>query len=164
MKKLNVSPGDIIATLFGTYHHYSLVTDRICEEGLPMLISATKRNGTVREETWNTVTQGKQTYITKLSLNGTVEEVLAKARSRVDSWKYSLAGSNCEHFVNWARGVGMTSNQVQAGVAGGLLGAIAVGVLSEEPKTLKVFAGAALMGAIAVSAAKAAEKKKRPSP
>lgn len=55
----NLNAGDIVVSNFDVYQHWSLVSDSLCEKGLPMLISATKRNGTVQEESWDVVTQGK---------------------------------------------------------------------------------------------------------
>ena len=63
MEEINVKPGDIIVTNYGTYQHWSLVSDRIGADNKLMPISATKRLGTVAEEMWDTVVKGKKTYI-----------------------------------------------------------------------------------------------------
>ena len=42
--------GAAVITDFGPYDHYSIVSDRLGQDGKPMLISHTQRNGTVKEE------------------------------------------------------------------------------------------------------------------
>jgi hypothetical protein len=59
MNTLEVQAGDVVVTTFGMDQHWSLVSDKFCSLGKNMLISATKRTGTVREEPWDDVTQGK---------------------------------------------------------------------------------------------------------
>lgn len=159
MKEIVVNPGDVVVTNFGIYQHWSLVTDRVCELGNYMLISATKRNGTVREEPWHIVTGGKETYVARVETVRPVQEVLANARSQIGQWAYSVTDSNCEHFVKWASGLKMSSSQVKAGVAGSVAGVFAVATISENPKLLKFLGGALLIGGLAVLAAKVAEKK-----
>ncbi|EKF9596217.1 lecithin retinol acyltransferase family protein [Vibrio cholerae] len=155
----NLKAGDIIVSDFGIYQHWSLVSDTICDKGLPMLISATKRTGTVQEETWDVVTQGKHTYQAKISYERPVSEVLKLARSQIGTWKYSLTDRNCEHFTKWATGLKISSTQVVAGATGAILGASFVGLFSENPKFAKFLTGAVALGGLAVLAAKAVEKK-----
>jgi hypothetical protein len=57
MNTLEVQAGDVVVTTFGMDPHWSLVSDKFCSLGKNMLISATKRTGTVREEPWDDVTQ-----------------------------------------------------------------------------------------------------------
>jgi hypothetical protein len=152
------SPGDIVVTNFTGYQHWSLVSDKLCDLGKPFLISATKRNGTVREEPWDTVTQGKRTYVADVSYSRSVSEVLAMARSQVNQWRYSIRKNNCEHFAKWATGLEVSSTQVVAGVSGAVLGATAVGVIAEKPTTVKFLGGALLLGGLAVLASKANKK------
>lgn len=154
MNTINVKPGDIVATDFGLYEHWSIVTDKICDQGKYMLISATKRNGTVREEPWDTVTQGKKTIISDALPIGTVEEMLQKARTQIDIWKYAVTGNNCEHFIKWASGVKVSSTQVVSGVTLGTAGAGLVAVCSENPTALKLLGGFVLGLGIGVAAAK----------
>ena len=155
----NLNPGDIVVSNFGVYQHWSLVSDSLCEKGLPMLISATQRNGTVQEESWEVVTKGKHTYPAKVTYDRPVPEVLELARSQIGKWKYSLADRNCEHFAKWATGLKMTSTQVVAGTSGAFLGASLVGLCSEKPKFAKFLGGALALGGLAVLATKAVEKK-----
>ncbi|CAH8206859.1 lecithin retinol acyltransferase family protein [Vibrio aestuarianus] len=159
MKTITVKAGDIVVSDFGIYQHWSLVSDTFCEKGLPMLISATKRNGTVKEEPWHVVTQGKHTYPVKDTYERSVNEVLELARSQIDTWKYSLSERNCEHFTKWATGIKVSSTQVVAGVSGAALGASLVGLCSENPKFAKFLGGALLVGGLAVLGAKAIERK-----
>ncbi|GAB6069939.1 lecithin retinol acyltransferase family protein [Thiomicrorhabdus hydrogeniphila] len=158
MKELKVKPGDVVVTNFGMYQHWSLVTDRMCELGNYMLISATKRNGTVQEEAWHTVTGGKETYVAQVEGELPLTQVLANARSQIGTWVYSVTDKNCEHFVKWASGIQVSSTQVKAGVAGALTGVAAVAALSENPKLIKFLGGALVIGGLAVYAAKALEK------
>jgi len=159
MKGLSVNPGDVVVSDFGVYQHWALVTDQVCEQGNPMLISATKRNGTVKEEKWSDVTQGKYTYVTNISFDKDLIDVLADARSQIDSWTYSVTNNNCEHFIKKITGLKVTSKQVTAGISGAAVGATLVATLSENPKTIKILGVAALIGGIAILAAKATEKK-----
>ena len=152
-------PGDIVVTDFTGYQHWSLVSDKLCDLGKPFLISATKRNGTVREEPWDTVTHGKETYVADVSYLRPVSEVLVMARSQIGQWRYSLTSNNCEHFVKWVAGLEVSSKQVVSGVAGALVGATAVGLIAEKPTTAKFLGGALLLGGLAVIASKASEKK-----
>jgi len=54
-------PGELIMTSLGNYEHKSIVSDRKCPLGKPMLISATARTGTVMEEPYDTVVMGRKT-------------------------------------------------------------------------------------------------------
>lgn len=100
----NIKAGDIVVSNFSVYQHWSLVSDSLCGKGLPMLISATKRTGTVQEESWDIVTQGKHTYPAEISYDRPVSEVLEHARTQIGKWKYSVTDYNCEHFAKWATG------------------------------------------------------------
>lgn len=158
MEEINVKPGDIIVTNYGTYQHWSLVSDRIGADNKLMLISATKRLGTVAEEMWDTVVKGKRTYVVDSQITTPVKTILEKARSQIGTWKYSLTSNNCEHFVKWSAGVEVTSTQVKAFGTGALLGVAGVAALSEDPKLVKFLGAALLLGGVAVMTAKALEK------
>ncbi|EOY4517341.1 lecithin retinol acyltransferase family protein [Vibrio vulnificus] len=159
MKNIVVSAGDVVVSDFGGYQHWSIVTDTFCSKGLPQLISATKRNGTVREEPWDVVTQGKHTYVADIKYDRPVSEVLRLSRSKIGSWVYSLTDNNCEHFAKWATGLKVSSTQVVAGVSGAAAGAALVGLCAENPKAAKLLGGAVVLGGLAVLAARAVEKK-----
>lgn len=158
MQNVIVSPGDIVVSDFGMYQHWSIVSDATCQKGLPMLISATQRNGTVQEEPWDIATSGKRTYVANITLQRDRSEIIAQARSKIGTWTYSVTSSNCEHFVNWAAGLQVTSKQVTAGVVGAVGGAILAGVLSEKPTTAKLLGWAIVLGGLAVASTKAIEK------
>lgn len=154
------NPGDVVVTNFTGYQHWSLVSDKLCDLGKPFLISATKRNGTVREEPWDTVTHGKETYVADVSYARPVSEVLAMARSQIDQWRYSLTSNNCEHFVKWVAGLEVSSKQVVLGVSGAVVGATAVGLIAEKPTTAKLLGGALVLGGLAVLTSKADKRGK----
>ena len=156
---MNVKAGDVVVSDFGLYQHWSLVTDRFCELGLPMLISATERNMTVQEESWEAVTQGKKTYVTELNYTKPLTEVLAEARSQIGQWSYSLTSKNCEHFVKWSTGLKVSSSQVKAGVGAAGATAAVLGLCSENPKVAKILGWSVLIGGLAVLASKALEKE-----
>ncbi len=158
MQNLTVKPGDVVVTDFGPYLHWSLVTDRLCHMGRYMLISATKRNGTVKEETWDEVTQGKKTYVAQVTYTNPLDKVLINARSKIGKWQYSVTDNNCEHFVRWATGLQVTSTQVTAGVGGAVAGATLVSLLSENPKPLKFLGGALFVAGLAMYVTRPKEK------
>lgn len=159
MHNLAVQAGDVVVTQFGLYQHWSLVSDKLCAQGKNMLISATKRTGTVQEETWDAVTQGKHTYVAVTETDKSIPEILSDARSQIGKWVYSATNNNCEHFVKWGSGLKVSSKQVNAGLSGALVGGAAVAALIENPKMFKILGGAALMAGIAVLKAKAAKDK-----
>lgn len=159
MQKKEVTAGDVVVTDMGTYQHFSLVSDRRCAAGKPMLISATKRNGTVQEETWDTVVGTKVAYFVSMASNRPVAEVLRVAREQIGQWVYSVSSSNCEHFINYVKGFKVTSRQVTAGAVGALAGATAVASLVDKPNAIKILAGAAIVAGIAVYATRAGEAR-----
>lgn len=147
-------PGSVVVSNFTGYQHWSLVTDRICNKGNYMLISATKRNGTVKEEPWDVVTKGSHTYVAHIESSRPVVEILDRARSQIGKWNYAVTDNNCEHFVKWATGLKVSSTQIKAGVAGAAAGAAMIGMASKEPKLWKFLAGSLFIGGIAVAATK----------
>ena len=151
-------PGDVVVTDFGSFQHWSIVTDRKCKQSKPMLISATKRNGTVKEEPWDVVTQGKNTYVADVTYTKPLLNILKDARSQIDIWKYSIFNDNCEHFVNSVIGLNISSTQIKALFVGGTAGAFLVNQIAKEPTKMKQACGAAILGAMAVSAVRAKEK------
>ncbi|MFS1980810.1 lecithin retinol acyltransferase family protein [Vibrio lentus] len=158
MNYINVKPGDIIATDFGFYEHWSIVTDNICDQGKYMLISATQRNETVDEEPWDVVTKGHKTVVSDATPVISVEDMLEKAREQIGIWKYSVISNNCEHFIKWASGAKVTSEQVVNGLAGGTAGAGLVAACSENPTLLKLLGGFVLGLGVAVATTKVTNK------
>jgi hypothetical protein len=131
---LNVKPGDFVVTQFSGYEHWSLVSDRLCEAGKYMLISATKRTGTVLEEAWDIVTGGKKTGVATINHTLSIDELLARARSQIGVWKYSVVNKNCEHFSNWAANQKVTSKQVVYALTTATIVTTAYTLISEKPK------------------------------
>ncbi|MCD9525508.1 lecithin retinol acyltransferase family protein [Photobacterium carnosum] len=140
----NVKSGDIVVSNFDLYEHYSVVSDEISTDGKPFLISATKRNGTVKEEPWDIATQGKYTYISDKKSNLSRTDILNNARSQIGKWHYSVRSSNCEHFSNWCLGLKVSSTQVVGASTGAVGGALLVKCCVDDPKPLDyIFAGTA---------------------
>lgn len=159
MKDEKLSPGDVVVTNFGIYEHWSIVSDKKCDEGLPMLISATKRNGTVKEESWSKTTEGKDTRVVEIKSDKTVVQILDDARLEIGKWTYSLHSKNCEHFVNWSLGLKMESIQVNKAIFGSIIGCVLMAIGSKRPTLLKSLSGAILIGGLALATNKAVEKE-----
>jgi hypothetical protein len=151
-------PGDILVTNFKLYQHWSLVSDKKCLQGKPMLISATKRNGTVQEETWDTVTKGHDSYITDLKHIQPIQEIVDTARSQINKWRYSVTTRNCEHFIKWVAGQEFNSKQVNNTIIGAVAGGLLAKTLLEKPTALKVLCLSALAGSAALLASRAEPK------
>ena len=124
------------------YGHYSIVSDQYCESGKPKLISARGYTDTVREEPWDEVVGNRVTVVVESFPKFSVSEILARARSKIESWNYQLLSENClsgncEHFVTYVTEGQPKSAQVRkvrrvaTAVAGGAAGAAAFGVLKE---------------------------------
>lgn len=158
MKTLEVKPGEAIVIDMGGYQHWALVSDRRCDAGKPMLISATKRTGTVQEETWDTVVASCRPLLASLEIKLTSAEVLSAAREHIGKWQYSVMSRNCEHFITLVTGHPVSSTQVIAGVGGALVGAAAAANFAKNPDAIKLLAGAALIAGIAVYAVRRTEK------
>jgi len=163
MSQTENRPGDAVITDMGLYQHHSVVTDRIGPDNMPMLISASNRTGTVREECWSTVTGGRHTYTSSRLAAIPREEVLARARSQEGKWRYGMVTDNCEQFANWSRGLGKHSKQVASTATGALLGVAVVSTASEKPTAGALFVGA-LLGAALGLAATFEPRKPTPSP
>ena len=158
MNNINVSPGDVVVTQLGAYQHWALCTDKKCPGGNYMLISATKRTLTVKEEPWAIVTHGKPSYVVDIGSNKTVSEVLAQARSYINKWQYSVRKRNCEHFVKKCLGLKAESSQVNAAIAAGALSAVAIAAFSEKPKKFTLLGTVFTAAGLAVMANKAPRK------
>lgn len=155
----STSPGDLLVTIFKCgpipYEHFSLVTDNKSDDGLYMLISATERTGTVKEEPIQQVVQGYPTHKVKLPSQLPADKVIENARECIDNWDYSVTESNCEHFVNLAYGLTPKSKIVTDGFMAALtVGATAL-VLSEKPTPVKMVCAILLGLAIGIGTSKA---------
>lgn len=137
----NVKPGDIIVSDFGIYQHWSIVSDTLCSKNKYMLISATNRNGTVREETWDEVTKGSNSYIVDLGSRDNLckRDILLKAKSYIGTWKYSLFNNNCEHFINFIVNNELKSNQLTGATLGLAFGTIATKLFLKKESQILSF-------------------------
>ncbi|EIF8196617.1 lecithin retinol acyltransferase family protein [Vibrio vulnificus] len=158
-----INPGDVIVSRFTfgpvPYQHWALASDRRCPKGYCYLISASDRTGTVKEEPAEDVIQGAPSYKADIVFKNSIPEVIAQARGQIDRWKYSVNDRNCEQFVNWAAGLGITSKQVINGTALGVLGGTATALMSEKPTWLKILGVGVACFALGVANTKAPEKK-----
>lgn len=152
---MKLVPGDVVVTDFGLYQHWSLVSDRRDAYGQYMLISASRRTGTVREEPFDRVTAGNPSYVAHHFYDKPLWEVLADARWQIDRWDYSLTGNNCEHFIHWATGHRVRSSQVQASVLGTVAGVAFTTFLGPKYRVAKLIGSAVIAGGSALMASKA---------
>jgi len=159
MKELNTTfegalrPGDLIMTSMGTYEHKSVVSDRRCPLGKPMLISATARTGTVREEPYDAVVMGRKTGYAQQQPNLPSHQVLEKARSQIGIWRYHLLTHNCEAFANWAGGLKVTSRQVNSTLSGAAISVCATKMICNNPRPAKLMLMALVGGTIGLASA-----------
>ena len=106
-------PGDRIVTSVEFFvEHHSIVSDQRCNRGKPMLISLRSETGTVCEEPYDDVVRGRETRLVQQQSPLYRDEILEKARSQIGKLRYHLLSQNCEHFANWASGLGAESPQV----------------------------------------------------
>lgn len=140
-----LKPGDLIMTNFGSYWHFSIVTDGKCREGKWQLISATARTGTVEEEPYDDVVRGRPTQLTPNQPALRANKIIASARSQVGIWKYCPITRNCEHFANWVSGFEVTSQQTRNAVFGAILAGTLTGMVARRPNPALLI-GAALIG------------------
>lgn len=126
----SLCPGEAIAVSEGPYSHWAIVSDRQ-SNGLPMLISLSKRTKSVVEETWKQVVGGKRWDSKGYLGEYSAEEVISKARSKIGDAGYSLFSNNCQHFVHWAHGVERTSPELRETLGMGVAGA-AFGYFASE--------------------------------
>ncbi len=126
-------PGELILTSMGNYEHKSVVSDRRCHLGKPMLISATARTGTVMEEPYDTVVMGRKTGYAQQQSDFPAHVVVEKARSQIEKWQYQVLMQNCEVFANWAGGLKVTSRQVNGVLSGIVISVSATKMIAKNP-------------------------------
>lgn len=153
----NLQPGELILTSIGSYEHTSIVSDRRCALGKPMLISATARTGTVMEEQYATVVRGRKTGYAPQQSNLPSHIVLKNARSQIGKWKYGVLGQNCENFANWAGGLKVTSRQVNGVLSGAAISVCATKLIVKDPSPLAYLFAALLGGAVGLASAQILE-------
>ncbi len=92
--------GSVLAIGCSGYRHL-VIAGPLGPDGKPSLISATSRLGTVMEERWDDVVQGREVRLVSTPefwIDGA--EAVARARKYIGVWKYNLLIRNCEHFVS----------------------------------------------------------------
>ena len=146
-------PGDLIITNYGTYGHYSVVSDKKCHLGRWMLISATARTNTVKEEPYSDVVCGRPTRLAQHQPMLPVSEVLHRARSQIGKWDYRLWTQNCEHFANWAAGLERSSPQVKSAIIGAATFAGSTAMIVKKPNLTLLLGVGIVGGLVGLSAA-----------
>ena len=96
--------------------HVGLVTDRRDANGLPTVISASKRRGYTHEESWNQFTEGTRATIVPMPAGVSPAEMLRRARADIGT-RWDLVSANCEHAVARWRGLPEESGQLRSSVA-----------------------------------------------
>lgn len=104
-------PGTVVSvTILLFYRHKGVVSDR-WHHGKPMVISASARARSVREEPWDVFAQGGVVTVDGYPGRMPHWEVLRRARSLIGS-AYDLFTRNCEHFVSYVHGLKPHSPQL----------------------------------------------------
>ena len=123
MFKSIYSTGAIVKVLMGAYNHYAVISDKF-DNGKPMLISLSARQGTVCEETWDYCVKNRKVVLSPVQGDLQPHQVIQRARSKLGKIKYNPLSRNCEHFARWSHGLRVESKQVQ--VALFITGAISI--------------------------------------
>lgn len=119
MTSATLKAGDLVKIGWRAYCHYAIVSDRI-HDGKPMLISLSRRTGTVAEEPWDEVVRGRRVKPSRLRPRLSADQVLQRARNQIGRRRYALLTSNCEHFARESVGLSSTSGQVRGATGTGL--------------------------------------------
>ena len=119
-----VNQGDVVEICYPIFKHYAIVCDHYVN-GYPTLISLSRRNGKVEEESWLQVTSGWPVNMSRIHGKLSGAEVVANARAYKNNkdFKWNLLTRNCEHFVRLAHGLPAESTQVRRSLTGALIGA-----------------------------------------
>lgn len=144
MKTNSLEPGQPVKIGRRGYNHYAIVSDRIAE-GRPMLISLSRRTGTVAEEPWDEVVQGRRVTPSALPSELPAPEIIARARAHLGRRRYNLLSDNCEHFVREALGLPARSRQLETAAGAGATSLLLALRLARVHPLLAVAAGAAGM-------------------
>ena len=121
----------VVIVYMGLYQHWALLSDRT-KNGKPMLISNTRRNGTVKEESWDQVVGNRQFEVHNIQISTSPSLILARARGCIDRVKYDLLQYNCEHFVREIITGIAKSTQIKQFLAIGSLAAGAIYLMSKN--------------------------------
>lgn len=112
LRNFPYSPGDIIKIRYETFTHYAVISDRIGDDGFPMVIDNSAARGSVAERTWTEAVAGKSVFLSSMVSSFTKFEIITCARSFIGEVRYSLITFNCENFVRKVLGLKPTSKQV----------------------------------------------------
>lgn len=144
--QIKYSPGSVLSIRYPLYKHFAIVSDQ-STNGKPNLISLSYRTGTVCEEAWDTVVDGRPIEPSSIMGNYSSELILKRTRQYIqNNLRYSLLKFNCEHFVRLAHGLPVESKQVQRTITGAIFGAGSCLILPNV--TVARFAFLTSMGAI----------------
>jgi hypothetical protein len=121
-------PGTVVTVqmkgLFKIAHHFALVTDKLGDDGFPMVVANAIETGGPADVRWSDFVQGRE-YRAFYPSALPPQTVLYNAYAMFGT-RYNLLRWNCEHFANAAHGRPGRSDQVRGGIAlaalmGGLL-------------------------------------------
>lgn len=144
MKSKLLQPGQPVKIGRRGYNHYAIVSDRSAG-GKPMLISLSRRTGTVAEESWDAVVQGRRVTPSALRSELPAPEIVARARAQCGRKRYRLLTANCEHFVREALGLPARSRQLETAAGAGATSLLLALRLARVHPLVAVAAGAAGM-------------------
>ncbi len=144
MKTDILEPGLAVKIGRRGYSHYAIVSDRHADDR-PMLISLSRRTGTVAEESWDEVVQGREVTRSGLPSELPPAEIIARARSHIGRRRYRLLSDNCEHFVCEVLGLPSRSRQLETAASTGATTLLVALRLARVHPLVAVAAGAAGM-------------------
>lgn len=127
----SIPPGTVVAVPVRvgpmTIMHPGLSTEQLGPDGLPTVISASKRRARrVVEEAWSSFTDGQVASIQEMASTVSVPEMLYRARADLGK-RWDLLSSNCEHAVRQWRGLPKDSPQLRYyTLAAGVVALIAI--------------------------------------
>lgn len=114
----HLRPGTIVTVrikgLFRLARHFALVTGKLGDDGMPMVVANAIQTGGPAEVRWTDFLQGRQysaSYPSTLAPQAVLHNAYAMFGTR-----YHLLRWNCEHFANAAHGRPGRSDQVRGGV------------------------------------------------
>lgn len=125
-------PGDVVAVRVGPFKHLGVVSDRT-HRGTPMILSRSRRLGYAAEEPLGVFTQGGRVYHRGYLGRLPREEVVRRARARLNS-RWDLLTANCEHYVYEAHGLRPQSPTLRGAsqvAAAALIAFVVVAAVSE---------------------------------
>lgn len=121
-------PGTVVTVqmkgLFKLAHHFALVTHKVGQDGMPVVVANSGETKGPGEQSWSQFVKGRQ-YRAFYPSTLPPQTVLYNAYSMFGT-RYDLIHWNCEHFANACHGKPAQSHQVRGGlmlaaVMGGLV-------------------------------------------